>query len=289
VTALIRLDGVGKRYGRAEPVLDRVDLEVERGRVIGILGPNGSGKSTLLRILAGLSRESSGAVTGRPRAGYLPDRFPAAQRMSARAYLRHMGRIHGLPNLSEVDALLARFALAGGTRVPLRQLSKGNAQKVGLAQAVLVQPELLVLDEPWSGLDIEAHAVLGEVVAETRARGASVVFTDHRSAVVHEHADEVFRIDRGKLIRVAAADHVAAAECMAATDHVAAPEYTGPEVRIVLHGPGTGDWRAEPGVVLAVSVGAKVELTVPAARSDAVLLLALQRGWSVREVVPCWR
>jgi ABC-type branched-subunit amino acid transport system ATPase component len=107
VTALIRLDGVGKRYGRAAPVLDRVDLEVERGLVIGVLGPNGSGKVTLMRILAGLSRESSGAVTGRPRAGYLPDRFPAAQRMTARAYLRHMGSIHGLPNLSEVDALLA--------------------------------------------------------------------------------------------------------------------------------------------------------------------------------------
>jgi ABC-type uncharacterized transport system ATPase subunit len=94
----------------------------------------------------------------------------------------------------------------------LRQLSKDNAQKVGLAQAVLVQPELLVLDEPWSGLDIEAHAVLGEVVAQTKARGASVVFTDHRSAMVHEHADEVFRIDRGKLVRVAAEEHVTTAE-----------------------------------------------------------------------------
>jgi ABC-type multidrug transport system ATPase subunit len=142
-------------------VLDGVDLEVERGRVIGILGTNSSGESTLLRILARFCRESAGTVAGRPRVGYLPDRFPAAQRMSARAYLRHMGRIHGLRNLSEVDALLERFALVGGTRVPLRQLSKGNAQRVGLAQAVLVRPELLVLDEPWSGLERHTPAGTG--------------------------------------------------------------------------------------------------------------------------------
>jgi len=199
--------------------------------------------------------------------GYLPDRFPAAQRMAARAYLRHMGRIHGLAELSEVDALLDRLALVGGPRMPLRQLSKGNAQKVGLAQAVLVRPELLVLDEPWSGLDAEAHDVLGELVAETKARGASVVFTDHRPAVVQEHADEVFRIVRGKLSPVAAVRT--------------------PDVRIVLDGPGDGDWLDEPDVLLTTSTGERIELTVPAPRSDAVLLLALQRGWSVREVVPC--
>jgi ABC-2 type transport system ATP-binding protein len=265
VTALLTLSGVSKRYGKGELVLDEVGLTVERGRVIGILGLNGSGKSTLLRILAGVSRQSAGTVTGRPNVGYLPDRFPAAQRMSARAYLRHMGRIHGMSNLSEVDSLLERFAVVGGTRVPLRQLSKGNAQKVGLAQAVLVQPELLVLDEPWSGLDVEAHTMLGQVVTETKARGASVVFTDHRPTVVHSHADEIFRIEQGKL----------------APDTM---QYTGPDVRILLHGPGVGDWQAEPGVVSAVFSGRGVELTVAAERSDAVLLLALRRGWSVREV-----
>jgi ABC-2 type transport system ATP-binding protein len=269
VTVLVELAGVGKRFGQGDPVLDGVDLRVVAGRVIGILGANGSGKSTLLRILAGLSRQSSGTMTGQPTVGYLPDRFPAAQRMGARAYLRHMGRIHGLAGLSEVDVLLDRLALVGGPRMPLRQLSKGNAQKVGLAQAVLVRPDLLVLDEPWSGLDAEAHDVLGELVAETKERGASVVFTDHRPAIAHEHADEVFRIVRGKLSR---------------TEQV---DVRGPDVRIVLDGPGEGDWLDEPDVLLTKSTGERVELTVPAPRSDAVLLLALQRGWSVREVVPC--
>lgn len=265
---LLALTAIAKRYGPGQAVLDGIDLEIRCGRVLGIIGANGSGKSTLLRILAGLSRPSAGTVTGRPRIGYLPDRFPATQRMSARAYLRHMGRLHGLASLSEVDTLLDRFALAGGTRVPLRQLSKGNAQKVGLAQAVLVRPELLVLDEPWSGLDVEAHAVLGAVVAETKARGASVVFTDHRATVVHAHADEVFRIEGGKL------------------RPAGPPDKVGPQTRIVLSGPGASDWRAEPDVVLAGRDGDRVELIVPAERSDAVLLLALRGGWSVCEVMP---
>jgi ABC-2 type transport system ATP-binding protein len=265
VTALIELAGIDKRFGQGDPVLRGVDLRVEPGRVIGILGANGSGKSTLLRILAGISRQSAGTVTGRPSVGYLPDRFPAAQRMSARAYLRHMARIHGWSELGDVDTLLDRLALVGGVRTPLRQLSKGNAQKVGLAQAVLVRPDLLVLDEPWSGLDAEAHAVLGELVVETKARGASVVFTDHRPEVVREHADEVFRIDAGKLSAFEQASGV----------------------RIVLEGAGTGDWASEPDVLRAVASGERVELTVSAASSDAVLLMALQRGWSVRGVVPC--
>ncbi|MFC4084023.1 ABC transporter ATP-binding protein [Amycolatopsis samaneae] len=267
---MIRLEGVGKRYGRGEPVLEGVDLVVPPGRVIGILGTNGSGKSTLLRILAALSRESEGRVVGRPRVGYLPDRFPAGQRMSARAYLRHMARIHGLADLSAIDPLLARLALVGGPRSPLRTLSKGNAQKVGLAQAVLVDPELLILDEPWSGLDVEAHAVLGELVAETKERGAGVVFTDHRAPVVHEHADEVFRIDHGRLSAVSSTVD------------------TSPAVRMVLHGTG-GDLSAEPGVREVVAEGAGVVLTVEAGNADAVLLCALNGGWSVREVAPCSR
>ncbi|MFE6609865.1 ATP-binding cassette domain-containing protein [Amycolatopsis sp. NPDC057786] len=266
MTSLIRLEGVGKRYGRGEPVLADVDLDVPAGRVIGVLGSNGSGKSTLLRILAALSRATSGSVVGSPRVGYLPDRFPAGQRMSARAYLRHMARIDGHVDLSAIDPLLDRLALVGGPDAPLRTLSKGNAQKVGLAQAVLAEPDLLILDEPWSGLDVEAHTVLGELVAETKDRGASVVFTDHRAAAVHAHADDVYRMDGGLLTRVETRAENA--------------------TRIVLHG-SDGDWSSEPGVSRAVAEDGKVVLTVEAGHTDAVLLRALNRGFSVREVAPC--
>ena len=260
---LIRLAGVGKRYGRGDFVLSDVDLAVEPGRVLGILGSNGSGKSTLLRIMAGVSHATTGTLAGSPSIGYLPDRFPAGQRMGARAYLRHMAKIRGLDDLSMIDPLLHRLALVGGPTAPLRTLSKGNAQKVGLAQAVMGRPDLLILDEPWSGLDVGTHKILGELVAETKARGASVVFTDHRPQVVHEQADDVYLIEAG-LLR---------------------PEHAEPVTRIVLDGHGT-DWADEPGVRHAVVEGTRVVLTVELSTVDDVLLRALKDGWSVREVAP---
>ncbi|WP_245633736.1 ABC transporter ATP-binding protein [Amycolatopsis jejuensis] len=268
MTPLLRLTGVGKRYGSGEPVLAHVDLAVPAGRVIGVLGTNGSGKSTLLRIMAGVSRASYGEVAGRPAVGYLPDRFPGGQRLSARAYLRHLARIRGIRDLSVIDPLLERLALVGGPDAPLRTLSKGNAQKIGLAQAVLAAPDLLVLDEPWSGLDVGAHAVLGELVAETRARGASVVFTDHRAAVVREHADDVHRLESGRLALLDVQ-----------------PEHT--RITLLPLSAEFGDWTAEPGVHTAVDEGDCVVLTVDAKHADAVLLRALSGGWSVREVTPC--
>ncbi|MFF0144471.1 ATP-binding cassette domain-containing protein [Amycolatopsis sulphurea] len=265
---MLRLTGVGKRYGGGAPVLAQVDLTVPAGRVIGVLGANGSGKSTLLRIMAGVSRATEGAVAGHPAIGYLPDRFPGGQRLSARSYLRHLARIRGLSDLSVIDPLLARLGLVGDPDAQLRTLSKGNAQKVGLAQAVFAEPELLILDEPWSGLDAGTHAILGELVAETRERDASVVFTDHRPAIVRQHADDVYRLDSGRLI--------------AFPDH---PETT----RIRLSGassPGHA-WADEPGVRTVADEAGCVVLTVEADSADAVLLRALSGGWSVREVAPC--
>ncbi|TVT23188.1 ABC transporter ATP-binding protein [Amycolatopsis acidiphila] len=253
---MVRLLGVGKRYGRGRPVLTGVDLEIPRGRVVGVVGTNGSGKSTLLRILARVSEPSAGTVEGTPSIGYVPDRFPASTRMTAVGYLRHLGRISGVSDVdSRAAALLGRLALAGGPRAPIRQLSKGNAQKVGLAQALLTDPDLLVLDEPWSGLDPAAHGVLGELIAQTRDRGASVVFTAHDEELAQQHATQVYRMTEG-VLRVSAG---------------------GPMVRIVLRGSGDVPWRTE----LVSRDGAQVELVVPADRVDKVLLDALQRGWSV--------
>jgi ABC-type multidrug transport system ATPase subunit len=258
VTALIRLRGVGKRYGRAPAVLSGVDLEVPPGQVLGVVGTNGSGKSTLLRVLAGVSQPSEGTVEGSPSLGYVPDRFPAATRMSAIAYLRHLGRIRGVSDVdARAAALLGRLALAGGPRTPIRQLSKGNAQKVGMAQALLTDPELLVLDEPWSGLDPAAHGVLAELIDEARARGAGVVFTAHDEKVAQANASTVRRLRDGKLT----------------------PLNGESPVRIVLRGDGEALWPEAIG-----RDGDQVELAVPADRVDKVLLDALQRGWSVLAV-----
>lgn len=267
----LRLRNVDKWFGRSSPVLSGVELDLDPAQIVGVVGPNGSGKSTLLRIIAGVSEPSRGTVTDRGLVGYLPDRFPAAQRMSAVAYLTHMGRIR---KLSRSDAKrvatqwLERLELVGGHTVPLRELSKGNAQKVGLAQACLGEPELLVLDEPWSGLDRDSHGVLGEIIAQAQGRGASVVFTHHRAEEALAHTDDVLRISEGSLAPVRA------------------PERGPSRTRIVLRGPGSGAFHDEQGVLAVAEDADRVVLTVSADRTDELLTLALRRSWSVYAVVP---
>jgi ABC-type multidrug transport system ATPase subunit len=262
--SVLELSAVTKRHG-ARAVLRGVDLAVQAGAAVGILGANGSGKSTLLRILAGLSRPSGGTVTGRPSIGYVPDRFPARQRMSARAYLCHLGRISGLSTAdaaSRAGDWLDRFALAGGPDTPLRDLSKGNAQKVGLVQALLREPELLVLDEPWSGLDADARNVLTEVIGEAAAAGTAVVFTDHRPGVVHALASRSHRLTEGRL------------ELLEAEVETC---------RIVLRDGGAVDWAGQPGV-RAVRRDRDVELVVAVADRESLLLKAIEQGCSVLAV-----
>ncbi|WP_406208163.1 ATP-binding cassette domain-containing protein [Kitasatospora sp. NBC_01560] len=263
---------MGKRYGAGRWILREVDLQVTEGDVLALVGGNGSGKSTLLRILVGLSRPSSGRITGRPREiGWVPDRFTAHDRISAASYLTHMGRIRGLRTAAardRADALIDRLALAGGRDAPLRTLSKGNAQKVALAQALLVPPDLLVLDEPWSGLDASAHGVLGALLGEVAAAGGAVVFTDHREALAETHATGTYAIAEGRVRRRGGR---AAADGAAVTEIV----LTGPA------GPPGPDWSAVPGVLDAARRGGALVLRVEGPHSDAVLLTALRHRWSV--------
>ena len=179
----MRLAAVHKRYGFGPPVLVDVTMEVPAASVMWVRGANGSGKSTLLRVLAGVSRPTGGRVLGRPPVvGYVPERFPATDAMSSVAYLTHLGRVRGLPTRDAVrraHLLLEWLALAGGPRTPMRVLSKGNAQKVALAQALIIAPALLVLDEPWSGLDATARGVLHGILHEVVRDGGTVVFSGH--------------------------------------------------------------------------------------------------------------
>ncbi|GGM23425.1 ABC transporter ATP-binding protein [Streptomyces fumigatiscleroticus] len=272
---MLRCEAVGKRYGRGRWILRDVDMKVSAGDVLAVVGSNGSGKSTLLRILAGLSQPTSGSVSRRPsHIGYVPDRFTAHDRISAISYLTHMGRIRGLSASAartRGDHLLERLSLVGGRDASLRTLSKGNAQKVALAQALLVQPDLLVLDEPWSGLDASAHGVLAEFIDEAAARGGAVVFTDHREAITETHASGVYVISDGR-VTLHGGRHAGGRASM---------------VELVLAVPPTGvmpvevNWSALPGVVDSARRGEEVVLRVAWEHSDAVLLTALQHRWSV--------
>ncbi|MEU6151695.1 ABC transporter ATP-binding protein [Actinosynnema sp. NPDC047251] len=169
---MVRLDRVGKRYGRGPWVLRDVTLAVEPGETVVVTGGNGSGKSTLLRIAAGLSRPTSGRVARPASVGYLPERFPPGVKLSARDYLRHLAAVRGVPARWD---LVEALGFVGDPDAPMATLSKGNTQKVALAQA-LAATGLLVLDEPWSGLDAAAGAVLAEFVT---GGAAARLITDH--------------------------------------------------------------------------------------------------------------
>jgi ABC-2 type transport system ATP-binding protein len=194
----VRFEQVWFRYARrAAWTLRGVDASVDPEQTIVVLGRNGAGKSTLLQVAAGVLRTSRGAVHDRPAVvGWVPERFPAEQPFTAGQYLRRMAEVRGLPDPAVVDYWIDRLLLAEHAGTRLADLSKGTAQKVGLAQALLTPPGLLVLDEPWEGLDAVARTLIPEIVAEVTSAGGSVLVSDHRGEIaglpdaVHWTVDE---------------------------------------------------------------------------------------------------
>ncbi len=182
----MQLTDVAVRYGRGEPwVLQDVSLGLDPGDVVELSGSNGAGKSSLLLVLAGVLAHRRGSVTGRPQVvGWAPERFEARQPHTVEAYLTAQARMRGVPPGPTIEVALGRLDGLQLLRTRLPDLSKGSAQKVGIAQALLTPPGLLVLDEPWSGLDAEAQTALPEIVAEVAGAGGIVVVTDHQRRAV---------------------------------------------------------------------------------------------------------
>ncbi|MFG2028990.1 ATP-binding cassette domain-containing protein [Streptomyces sp. NPDC048825] len=197
------LAGVGRRYGLGGPwVLRGIDLTLAPGTLVRVEGANGTGKSTLLRLLAGIDAPTEGRITGRPRTAYVPERFPSALPFTATGYLTHLGRIHGLSRAAAgraADEWLERFGAAAYARTPMPELSKGSSQKVAVAQALLAEPELLVLDEAWTGLDSAARAELERAVVERTAAGGTAVFVDHDPRRLAGVADATYAVVEGTL------------------------------------------------------------------------------------------
>lgn len=269
----MRLDGVGKRYGPRSPwVVREVDVRVPRGALVRAVGGNGSGKSTLLRIVAGAARPSRGRVVeAYAHRAYVPERFAAELPFTARDYLHHVGRLHGLRGdapARRTGELLERLGAAGFADRPLRELSKGSCQKVAVAQAVLGEPELLVLDEAWTGLDQAARLTLDELVGEQRDRGAAVVFVDHDPARLAGRADLRWTVAEGRVREDQGAGAAAA------------------RVRITVTGLPAPWLAALDGVTEALPLDdGAVRLRVDGVDSDAVLRAVLaQPGAHVREV-----
>jgi ABC-type multidrug transport system ATPase subunit len=180
----MRLSNVSFRYARKNPwILQGIHLELPPGKVIEVTGRNGAGKSTLLRLLAGVVPPTRGAIAARPPVvGYAPETFPAAQPFTVTAYLRHMARIRGAA-FSDIGAWAERLGMSHLLAVPLTELSKGSAHKVGLVQALLRPPGLLILDEPFAGLDAQTRPELSAIVREVAGNGGVVVVSDHQNVL----------------------------------------------------------------------------------------------------------
>ena len=199
-------DGI-KRYG-TKLALDRVNLKLERGMRCGLLGPNGAGKSTLIRTLTGILRLDEGQVSvlgespeaARRRVGYLPEERGVPRRAKVGEWLTFLGRLRGLTTQeARKRALywLEKVDLPGVERSRCRELSKGMQQKVQLAAALQHEPDLLILDEPFSGLDPVAVQVLEDLIREASNRGTTILLSTHLLPQAESLCDHVLLLRRG--------------------------------------------------------------------------------------------
>ena len=211
-----------KRYG---PVvaLDGASFTARPGRIVGFLGPNGAGKTTTMRCVFGLAIPDRGEVrwNGRPvdrdmrlRFGYMPEQRGLYPRMRVAEQLSYFGQQHGMSGKAANAAAanwLERMGLGDRTKSKLEELSHGNQQRVQLATALVHDPELLVLDEPFSGLDPIGIATMTDVVREQAAAGSGVVFSSHQLDLVEDVCEDVVIIARGRIVASGAIDELKAA------------------------------------------------------------------------------
>jgi ABC-2 type transport system ATP-binding protein len=218
---VIEADLLTKYYGSIAAI-EGVSFAVEPGQIVGFLGPNGAGKSTTMRILTGFMPASSGTarIAGydvhdaplevRRRVGYLPERVPLYEEMTVYAFLQHAAAIKGVARRgvgAEVDRVLGRCGLEGMGRRPIRNLSKGYRQRVGLAQALLGSPPVLILDEPTVGLDpkqiVEIRAMIKSLAPEH-----TILLSTHILPEVAMLCDRVVIIARGRIVIEDSMEHL---------------------------------------------------------------------------------
>ena len=208
---MVSLQHISKSFG-SQKVLNDVSLEIPAGQIVGLLGPNGAGKSTLMKILIGLWSADSGTVSAPSRIGYLPENNPLYEDMYVSEYLAFMAKMTNdqMVNDQMVNELVELVGLSPERHKHIRELSKGYRQRVGLAQALLGEPELLILDEPTTGLDpnqlVEIRALIkslsggaGLSTFDFRLKSRSVILSTHILQEVREMCDRVIILDHGTI------------------------------------------------------------------------------------------
>jgi len=205
------LDSVSKRFGEVQ-ALEGISLEIKPGEVFGFLGANGAGKTTAMRIVLDILRPDSGTITWNgtlnsdlPRQtwGYLPEERGLYAKMNVLEQLVFFAKLHGVPGKaaeSEVRDWLERFRIPEYADRRAEQLSKGNQQKIQFIAAILHDPQVLLMDEPFTGLDPINAALLKEAFLEMKDRGKTLIFSTHQMETVEELCQAIAILDRGRVV-----------------------------------------------------------------------------------------
>jgi ABC-2 type transport system ATP-binding protein len=218
--AIVEFDQVVFSYGATE-VLHRVTFRLGRGEIVGLLGPNGAGKSTTIKIIAGINAPGGGrvhvaglplperAVDVKQRIGYVPESAMLFDSLTGQEFLELCGRLHGVEEntlQARIADILETFGLSSDRVARLDGYSKGMKQKILIAAALLHNPDLILLDEPLSGLDVNAAILIKDLLAALAADGKTILYSSHVLDVVEKICDRVLIIHQGNLIADGTAD-----------------------------------------------------------------------------------
>lgn len=227
MSAVVQASGLSKIYttrfprGESFSALSGVSFEVHAGEVLAFLGPNGAGKTTTINLLMGLAVPTRGEAKlfgrspldprSRSRLGYLPENYAFYSVFTAPTLLRFFGRLHGLPRrecTARADELLDRLGLSEARNRPVGKYSRGMRQRLGIAQALINQPDLLILDEPTSGFDPVGRRMVRDLLLALKRDGKAILLSSHILSEVEEICDRVVIVNRGRVVREGTLDSV---------------------------------------------------------------------------------
>ncbi|MCR5609725.1 MAG: ATP-binding cassette domain-containing protein [Lachnospiraceae bacterium] len=202
---IIEAHGLCKYYG-GRTILQDVNIKIERGDAIALIGHNGTGKSTMLRMLSGLSSPSSGRILRSPdlKFAFIPENFPKLS-MTVDKYIEHAGQIEGLTKkeVHEIaDELYRMFYMEDMVDIPIKHLSKGTIQKVAVVQALLTQPNVILLDEPLAGQDIKSQKNFMKIIKDMNDNGVTVVMSCHEVFLVNQLAKSAYEIKNKTMVAI---------------------------------------------------------------------------------------